>query len=208
MPNRHIAFEKNPNPQGKGLVPILRDWGTMQPTVSGTKSSADFLRDYCLSSLVLSAHFRFKPVVGKTYFLYASEQGWSLSLIAPQEWRQRKDDDFVAACRLRPDMTWDTDTSQVDERSPALARAQTFICGFVDAFARQASISAHLPFYCAALPYYQRMLGTALASSLQRSLPDTGEDVQALLKALPTPLLTRSARTRVLLGAGFDQESL
>ncbi len=205
MPDCPITFEKNPNPQGKGLVPLLRDWGTMQPTVSGTKSSTDFLRDYCLSSLVLSAHFRFKPVVGKPYFLYAREQGWSLSLIAPHEWGRGKGEDFVATCRLRRDMTWDMDTSQVDEQSPALARAQTFICGFVDAFARQHSISAHLPFYCASLPYYQRLLGTALASSLLRSLPDTGENVQALLTALPTPLLAGSAHSPVLLRAGLDQ---
>ena len=205
MPDRPIAFEKNPNPQGKGLVPVLRDWGTMQPTVSGTKSSADFLRDYCLSSLVLSAHFRFKPVVGKPYFLYASEQAWSLSLIAPQEWGQRKVGEFVATCRLRPDMTWEMDTSQLDDQSLALARTQTFICGFVAAFARQDLISSHLPFYCASLPYYQRLLGTALASSLQSSLPDTGDDVQALLNALPRPLLETFARTPCLLRAGLDQ---
>ena len=205
MPDYPDTFAKNPNPQGKGVVSVLRDWATMQPTVSGPKSPADFLRDYCLSSLVLSARFRFKPVVGKPYFLYASEQGWSLSLIAPQEWGQRKVGDFVAACRLRPDMTWDMDTSGLDDHSPALARTQTFICGFVAALARHDSISAHLPFYCASLPYYQRLLGTALASSLHRSLPSTGDDVQALLNLLPGSLLAPSAHTPFLLRTGLDQ---
>jgi hypothetical protein len=204
MPAFPVTVEKNPNTQGKGLVPILRDWGTMQPTVSGSKCSADFLRDYCLSSLVLHAQFRFKPVIGKSYFLYASAQGWSLSLVAPQEWGNDKVDDFVAICRLRTDMTWDLDTSHVDDRSPALARARTFISGFVATLAIQNSISAHLPFYCASLPYYQRLLGTALASSLQRSLPPTGEDVQLLLNSLPAILLTGSARTPLLPGAGLD----
>jgi Protein of unknown function (DUF2452) len=205
MPDHPVIFAKKPNPQGKGLVPLLRDWRTVQPSVSGAKSPADFLRDYCLSSLVLSAHFRFKPVVGKPYFLYASEQDWSLSLIAPQEWGQRKVGDFVATCRLRPDITWEMDTSELDEHSPALATAQIFICGFVDAFAKQDCISAYLPFYCASLPYYQRLLGTALSSSLQRSLPYTGDKVQDLLTTLPTPLLATSARTPVLLRVGLDQ---
>lgn len=206
MLNSPIAFHKNPNPQGKGMVPVLRDWAAMRPTVSGPKSPADFLRDYCVSSLILAAQFRFKPVVGKAYFLYANEQGWSLSLITPQEWGQRKVGEFVASCHLRPDMTWEMDTSGLDEHSPALARAQSFICGFVDALAEQDSISTHLPFYNASLPYYQRLFATALSSSLQRSLPHTGDDAQALLSALPvTPLLAAPAPIPALLRAGRNQ---
>lgn len=195
MTRSPVAFQKNPNPQGKGMVPVLRDWGTMQPTVLRPKSHADFLRDYCVSSLVLAAHFRFKPVVGQSYFLYAGEQGWSLSLIAPQEWGQRKVGEFVASCRLRSDMTWEMDTSGLHEYSAAMSRARTFIRGFVETLAEQDSIVTHLPFYVARLPYYQRLLATALASSLQRSLPATGDDMQALLgEQLVAPLLATFAR--------------
>ncbi len=190
-----VTVQRNPNPQGKGMVPVLRDWGTMQAIVLGPKSHADFLRDYCISSLVLAAHFRFKPVVGQDYFLYGNELGWSLSLIAPEEWGQRKVGEFVASCRLRPDMTWAMDTSRLEEHSPAVAMARTFIRGFVDTLAGQESITTHLPFYIAGLPYYQRLLATALASSLQRSLPPTGDDMQALLcKQAVAPLLASPAR--------------
>jgi hypothetical protein len=186
--------QKNPNPQGKGMVPMLRDWGAMKPVVLGPKSPAEFLRDYCISSLVLAAHFRFKPVVGRRYFLYGSAQGWSLSLIAPEEWGQRKAGEFVASCRLRPDMTWDMDTSSLDEHSPAVAKARTFIRGFVATLAAQDTIATHLPFYISSLPYYQRLLATALASSLQRTLPSTGDDMQALLGAQTVaPLLASPA---------------
>jgi Protein of unknown function (DUF2452) len=155
---------------------------------------------------VLHARFAFKPVVGKTYFLYASEEGWSLSLIAPQEWGQRKVGHFVARCRLRPDMTWEMDASQLEDYSPALTRVRTFIRGFFATFAKQDSVSMHLPFYCASLPYYQRLLATALASSLQHSLPTTGDDAQALLAALPAPaLLASPARIPALLTAGHYQ---
>lgn len=200
------ALKKNPNPQGKGIVPVLRDWATMQPTAPGPKSAANFLRDYCVSSLVLAAHFRFKPVVGQSYFLYAGEQGWSLSLITPQEWGQRKVGEFVASCRLRPDMTWEMDASGLDEHSPAMARARTFIREFVDTLAKHDSITTHLPFYIASLPYYQRLLATALASSLQQSLPPMGDDMRALLSAQPVvPLLTTFARIPDLPATGRYQ---
>jgi hypothetical protein len=197
-----VTLQKNPNPQGKGVVPVLRDWGTVQPVALGPKSPADFLRDYCISSLVLAAHFRFKPVVGRRYFLYGNAQGWSLSLIAPEEWGQRKVGEFVASCRLRPDMTWDMDTSRLEEHSPAVTMVRTFIRGFIDTLGGQDCITTHLPFYIAGLPYYQRLLATALASSLQRTLPATGDDVQALLCAQAVaPLLANPARVPGLLAA-------
>ncbi len=191
------------------MVPVLRDWGSMQAAGLGPKSPADFLRDYCVSSLILSAHFRFKPVVGQSYFLYGSERGWALSLIAPQEWGQRKVGEFVAGCRLRPDMTWDMDASMLDDQSAVAARVQDFIRGFIDTLSEQRSIATHLPFYVASLPYYQRLLGTALASSLQRSLPASGDDMQALLSAQPgARLLATPARVPGFFAAGREQEFL
>ena len=172
---------KNPNPQGKGLVPVLRDWSMMQPTVVGPKGAGEFLRDYAISSLILTARFGFKPVVGNTYFLYTGEKGWTLSLISPVEWGQNSPGEFLASCRLRIDMTWEMSVSELDGSSDALERARNYIHGFVDALAKQESISEHLPFYQSHLPYYQRMLGTALASSLKKSLPKSGENMKALI---------------------------
>ena len=42
---------KTPNPQGKGMVPVLHDWQGLRPTVSGPKAPGEILRDYCLSPL-------------------------------------------------------------------------------------------------------------------------------------------------------------
>jgi hypothetical protein len=179
---------KNPNPQGKGLVPLLRDWQTVQPALCGQRAAVDFLRDYCVSSLVLAAQFRFKPVVGVPYFLYCGQQGWMLSLVGPDEWGQRLPGEYLARCRLRADMTWALEAAALDEHSPALASARRFIRGFVDTLSGQESIADHLPFYARELPYYRRLLATALASSLQRSLPHTGDDMQALLAAQPRPV--------------------
>jgi len=104
-----------------------------------------------------------------------------MSLIAPHEWGQHKHGEFLARCRLRTDMTWEMEMSALDENSSALAMARSFVKEFVDAIAQQRSICDNLPFYVSELPYYQRMLATALASSLQRSLPKTGDNIKALL---------------------------
>ncbi|MEH6592293.1 MAG: DUF2452 domain-containing protein [Halioglobus sp.] len=172
----------NPNPQGKGLVPVLQDLASLQSCVAARKSAADFFRDYCVSSMILGATFGFKPVVGKDYFLYVREQNFSLSLIAPHEWGQCHHGEFLARCELRPDMTWEMDTAELNESSTALAAARDFIEQFVSTIAEQDSISENLPFYVSQLPYYQRMLSTALASSLRQCMPDKADDMKAVLK--------------------------
>jgi hypothetical protein len=64
----------------------------------------------------------------------------------------------------------------------------------VDTLAEQESIREQLPFYVRSLPYYQRLLAAALASSLDRSLPATGDDVKTLLGAGQVSLLPGSER--------------
>jgi hypothetical protein len=175
-------FSKNPNPQGKGLVPVLRDLGSLQAVAPAVKSSADFLRDYCISSMVLAAKFSFKPVPGTDYYLYAMQDEWNLSLIAPDEWSRHRSERFIGKCQLRSDMTWEIATEGINEESTAIDSARNFIRGFVDNLGEQESITSHLPFYVSELPYYQRMLATALASSLQHSIPAEGYSAQTLLE--------------------------
>lgn len=171
-------MKKNPNPQGKGLVPVLRDWSATRPAGSTRKNAGQFLRDYCISSLVLAARFKFRPVVGNTYYLYAGDTQWTLSLIGPGEWHHDTPGDFLAPCRLRPDMTWELDATGSRDVS-AVASLQRFVEGFVHTIQGQESIGSELPFYVGHLPYYQRMLATGLASSLASSGADTTQ-VRAL----------------------------
>ena len=179
------SFQPKPNPQGKGLVQVLHDLASLQNGAVARKSAADFLRDYCVSSMILGATFGFKPVVGKNYYLYVRERNLALSLIAPHEWRQYTPGEFLARCELRPDMTWKMDTADLDENSLALETARDFIGEFVQTIAEQDSIRQSLPFYVSERPYYQRMLTTALASSLRRSMPDKADDMKTLLKEQP-----------------------
>ena len=53
---------------------------------------------------------------------------------------------------------------------------------FVETLRGQSSISAELPYYVSHLPYYQRMLATALSASLARSWVDM-EEVKQLANA-------------------------
>ncbi|GAB5452802.1 MAG: hypothetical protein Hals2KO_31300 [Halioglobus sp.] len=175
------ATQKNPNPQGKGLVPFLQDWEKIQTDLAGPDSASDFLRDYAISSLVLAAEFRFKPVPGKPYYLYSTASGWKLSLIAPGELGQLDMGSFLARCQLGTDMTWDLVVEDIDRDSPAARRAQRFILGFLRALNEQPSIAEGLPTYVAQLPYYRRLLATGLSSQLSSSAVRLGGEVKQLV---------------------------
>ena len=186
--------EKNPNPQGKGVVPVLRDWQALRPAVSAPRGATAFLRDYCLSSLVLAAEFHFKPIVGRAYYLYAQGAAWRLSMVAPQEWGGEGIGVYFARCTLREDMTW---TVEPDERlaadSPAVQNAIAFVEGFADTLEHSDDIADGLPVYVRELPYYRRMLASALAASLKHSAPADEQGLRRLLAsgdrewALPAP---------------------
>jgi hypothetical protein len=182
--------QKNPNPQGKGCVAILQDWALLRPHSPQRKSPGDILRDYCLSALVLAARFRFRPVPGMPYYLYCDEQDWKLSLIGPEEWGKRMPGEFVANCCLQADMTWHLAFCELRPDSLVSMRLQRFIDGFSSAISSQDSLLDGLPFYAESLPYFQRMLATGLAVSLQHSIRETGATaVAATLPELALPRL-------------------
>ena len=56
---------KNPNPQGKGVVPVLEAWQAAKPSLTRPKSQRQVLNDYAISLLVLSAQFQFNPLPQK-----------------------------------------------------------------------------------------------------------------------------------------------
>ncbi|MFT4825006.1 MAG: hypothetical protein ACI9DH_001621 [Halioglobus sp.] len=170
MQNLVPVEQKNPNPQGKGCVPVLQDWAALRPHLPGRKSPTDVIKDYCLSSLVLAAKFRFKPVPGKSYYLYSDPHDWTLSLIAPHEWGQRQPGDYVAHCLLRSDMTWQLEIDDGCLDSPVRQRLERFVEGFSAAVTDRNSLLSGLPFYASKLPYFQRMAATGLAVSLQHSV--------------------------------------
>jgi len=159
------------NPQGKGLVPVLDALNALRPWQAEPKTGEAILRDFCLSTLVLSAHFDFRVVPGKTYYLYRRGSGWQLSLISPEEWGDRSPGPWVAHCDLRTDMTWDVALApDIGDDGALVSALESHLRGFVERVSGAESLEAALPIYEQQLPYQQRMMATALSSSLQTSL--------------------------------------
>jgi len=165
----------HPNPQGKGQVPILELWSSSRPGALAVKSARTILNDYVVSLLVLSAEFRFKPVVGRPYHLYRSAGRWRLSLIAPWEWTSADPGICVGTCYLRTDMTWKLVPADDLDRHPGLADdLADFVHDFLLELDRQDTLEAGLPFYVRSLPFYQRLLATGLASSISKTAGISG----------------------------------
>lgn len=183
---------KNPNPQGKGLVPILAEWDAISPRLVRAKSAPQIMGEYFTSLLVLSAKFGFKPVPGKPYYLYwkklsdkitvnninKTEQAtalqqspWRLSLIEPERLGTLAMGTFIGSCILQSDMTWTIDPSaEITEKTEALEDLHLFHQQFHDSNNHQQSLEASLPFFIDELPFYRRLAATALSSSLSRSI--------------------------------------
>ena len=164
-------MKTNPNPQGKGLVPVLDAWQSLQPVAVAPKSAPRLLGDYLVSLLVLSAEFSFKPVPRKPYYLYWREGDWQLSLISPAEWGLRRPGECLGQCQLELDMTWRLIPQQELVLSAELQRAiEHFTALFSEQLASADALEDTLPFYVRQLPFYRRLLATGLAASLQQSI--------------------------------------
>ncbi len=60
-----------------------------------------------ISYQIYSAKISFKPLIGKTYFLYKKNDSRILSMIGPEEWgKSIPFDEFIAKVTLLSDHTW------------------------------------------------------------------------------------------------------
>ena len=169
--NSDIARKADGNPEGKGLNGFLLDWYQSEPRGVVARPRRQVLAELFTSLLVLSATFKYRPVVGAANYLYWINGEWSLSLIAPDEWSQERRAGFAGACALQRDMTWTIAPSEqlADENSVSDAMGR-----FYDAFAEMldtdATLEEILPFYVGRLPYYQRLYSSALSRSLSAAV--------------------------------------
>lgn len=166
-----IARKSDGNPEGKGLNGFLLDWHRSEPRGVVAKPRRQVLAELFTSMLVLSATFKYRPVVGGANYLYRSNGEWSLSLIAPDEWSQERQAGFAGACVLQPDMTWTIAPSDRLAEDNAVSDA---IGRFYDAFAQMLdtdlTLEEVLPFYARKSPYYQRLYASALSRSVRAAV--------------------------------------
>jgi len=169
--DRAVATKSDANPEGKGANGFLLDWYRSEPRGVVAKPQRQVLAEFFTSMLVLSAQFKYKPVIGVENYLYWIEGRWSLSLIGPDEWSSERRAGFVGTCILQPDMTWTISPSgSLRDNQPVVDAIGRFYDGFAHMLDTDLTLEQILPFYAGRLPYYQRLYASALSRSVRASV--------------------------------------
>mgnify|MGYP001814706267 CR=1 FL=1 len=159
------------NPEGKGAHAFLDDRVSTEPRGVVSKPQRHELADLFTELHVLSASFKYRPVPGRPNYLYWMDGEWSLSLIAPYEWSEKRRAGFAGTCILQPDMTWTIAPSdRLSEEGPASAAVRRFFDGFAGMLDTNLTLEDILPYYAGRLPYYQRLLASAMSRSMRAAV--------------------------------------
>jgi len=168
----------NPNPQGKGQVPILATLAeSRSAAVEVPAKNVERISTELFTSLfILESEFHFKPVQGKSYWLYQKKAGrfW-LSVLSPEELGASIYGRYIGKAQLQTDMTWTL------ELSDEAAQDQ----GFIDYLAQKRdeleqrlesaeTVDDAMPNHEEGLGFYQRAYAFALAHSLGTSMEYEG----------------------------------
>ncbi|MDT8397710.1 MAG: DUF2452 domain-containing protein [Pseudomonadales bacterium] len=181
----------NPNPQGKGLVPVLQGLDSHRLSrLLPAKPIDQIQRELFTSLFVLQSDIRFNPVPGRSYWLYQCEGRFRLLLVGPTEWSSGFRGRFIGECILQSDRTW---TLMLDA---FMAQDQAFMQQIDRERNRlQQSLEAAdavediLPVYEAGLTFYARILAFTLGKSLRASMASAG--IEGLSYSAARGLLTR-----------------
>jgi hypothetical protein len=182
-------MKNNPNPQGKGLVPILDSLTAARANITLPPKHIDQITNELFTSLfILHSRFNFKPVIGKSYWLYRRDNIFQLSLISPVDGDVSFLGQFIGECMLQHDVTWTLTLDQhIDEDDDLLRHIEERRTEFEQSLHVASSIDHILPVYLESLPYYQRVFASALANSLKVSMQKSG--IQGLSYAQAKGLL-------------------
>ena len=167
---------KPANPQGKGLVAVLDSLQQAKKFLQVSPKNIQQIGSELFTSLfVLNSEIRFKPMPKKTYWLYFKANQYRLSLIAPEQWAPEKYGRFIGACELQTDLTWTLEVSTDCLNDPAFIQAIADQRQELEEKMQQAErIDDVLPVYVETLPFYARVLASALAYSLKQSMQKSG----------------------------------
>lgn len=188
--------ESNPNPQGKGGVPVLAALTENQhPAATLPPKHIEQVSVELFTSLfVLESDFNFKPVLGRAYWLYRKEGRFWLSPVPPQEWHPMVYGRYIGECRLQQDMSWTLMLADDVAGDPA------FMCELEEKRARferslEAAVTLDdaLPMHESNFPFYQRAFAYALAHSLGASMDHAG--IRGLSYDEARGLLTHQAKS-------------
>lgn len=167
---------KNPNPQGKGLSPVLEGLMQSRARIPLPPKQIDQIAGELFTSLfVLNSSFSFRPVVGRSYWLYRVDGSFRLYLLSPSDWSAGYPGRFIGECVLQDDITW---TLTLDE---AAANDESLL-QYLERERRRLEVSLQqtdslqeaMPVYVESLPFYSRLLAYGLGSSLRVSMQAAG----------------------------------
>ncbi|GAB3676259.1 DUF2452 domain-containing protein [Salinisphaera aquimarina] len=170
-------MNKNPNPQGKGTSPVLATLETQRAGLAQVppKQIDQVTTELFTSLFVLDSEFRFKPVVGKRYFLYRKETHFWLGLTPPGMLGEAVAGRFIGTCTLQRDLTW---TMALDAAVAADDRFIAYLgqrrAQLESRLAAAETLDDVLPRYERRLSFYRRAAAFAVACSLGRSMAYAG----------------------------------
>jgi hypothetical protein len=177
MEGRLPALKSGGNPEGKGVIGFLNDWRATEPRGVVAKPGRQVLAELFTSLLVLSATFKYRPVPGGSNYLYWVDGQWSLSLIAPHEWSDRRRAGFAGTCILQRDMTWTiVPSDRLLGDGPVAGAVRRFFDAFVGLLDTDLTLEEILPTYVGSLPYYQRLHASALSRSIRAAVMRGDQD--------------------------------
>ncbi len=168
---------KNPNPQGKGLVPVLSVLAEGKTAAAHVppKEIDQISVELFTSLFVLRSDFKFRPVPGQTYTLYQKDGRFRLSLVAQHEWEGNLFGKVVGECKLQSDMTWTLKLSEEAGRDEALlAYIEKERLAFDQRVRNAKTMEDILPEYDESQVFYQRAYSHVLAHSLRSSMLRAG----------------------------------
>jgi hypothetical protein len=194
------TLTKAPNPQGKGLRPVLDALTEFKKgEVAAPKHISQISAELFTSLLILGSQLRFKPVLEHPYWLYKQAGHFQLSLIHPAQWRSEQSGEYIGECRLHSDLTWSLHLADTASNNPTL---QQDIQRRQHAFEQQLLTTEHLqsalPVYVAEFSFYSRVLAAGLAHSLGASMQQTGIAQLNYSKAMQVQNVSRATQHKPL----------
>jgi hypothetical protein len=188
-------MQKNPNPQGKGLVPVLQGLQQHWARVQVAPKQIDQVSLELFTSLfVLQSEFRFNPVPEQDYYLYQVGEGYRLLLVGPDEWSSGYSGRYIGCCTLLSDRTWTLDLdAAVAADEVFMARIEARRQALQERLEAAETLEDALPTFEAELGYYGQALSFILGKSLRVSMQLSGihalsyEQAKGLLTAPETP---------------------
>lgn len=192
---RSAEPKRNPNPQGKGLVPVLQGLQQHWAQVHVPPKHIDQVSLELFTSLfVLQSEIRFNPVPGQDYWLYRQGQCWKLSMVGPHEWGGRLPGRYVGHCMLQPDRTWSLELdAEVADDPVFMAEVEARRAQLQERLEQAESLESVLPGYEERLGYHGKVLAFILGKSLRSSMQLSGiaaldyRQAKGLLAPAPEP---------------------